>query len=119
MNPKLSSKIWIPVLLLVMAYGFYMQGSPGRSLKACREWINQHDGDWQRLKEVNSALKHVELNVSTQSQGSIVAFGYTYDHNAIVEVNRFVEVNAPPKGKFKNMIKLISKTTYDFLEEDK
>jgi hypothetical protein len=112
-NPKLAPIIWLPVLLLAMAGGFYMMDSPRRSLEASREWMNQHQEEWRKIKNVNPALKHVELSISTEGRGTVLASGYTYDQNAVTAVGKFVDANEPPNLLFKDRIKLLSRAEFD------
>ena len=116
-NSKLSPIIWLPVLMLAIAGGFYIMDSPRRSLAASRGWLSQHQKEWHTIKNSNPALKRVELSISTEGRGTVSASGYTYDQNAIVEVNQFVNANEPPNRKFKNRIKLVSKSYFNELDE--
>jgi hypothetical protein len=113
-NPKLAPIIWVPLLLLAIACGFYVMDSPRRSLEASRDWLSRHQEEWHTIKNSNPALKRVDLNISSEGRGTVSATGFTYDQNAIVEVNRFVDANEPPNQKFKNRIRLVSKS--DFYE---
>ena len=117
-NPKVSAKIWIPTLLIVIAFGFYMQGAPRRSLDASSEWLNRHKAEWHELKGANPALERIELMISTEKRGTVLAFGHTYDQSALELVDRFVETRYPPNRHYRNKVELITKTAYDLMFND-
>ena len=115
-NPKLAPIIWVPVLLLALAGCFYMMDSPRRSLEASRKWMNQHQEEWHTIKNANPALKRVEMGVSSVGQGTVTASGYTYDQNAVIEVDYFIDANEPPNRQFENRVKLVSKADFDEID---
>lgn len=90
--------------------------SPRRSLEASRVWLSQHQEEWHTIKNSNPALKRVELSISTVGRGTVSASGYTYDQNAVMEVDRFIDANEPPNRQFENRVKLVSKADFDDLD---